>query len=411
MHQWTVASAAMTSFASTPGALRALVASIVARLPLTMIGIGLLIHARAPDRLVRRGRAGSGAYAVATGVGGPLLGRLADRRGQLPVLVPSVLATTALLGGAALLPAGAALWLILALATAIGLATPPLAACFRALIPDLLPDASAARKAYAVDATAVELTWVAGPPLALGAGALLSTGAALAGAGAILLLGTGAFAAQPATRAWRPAAPAGDGHGSLRAPGMQTLVIVLLAVGVLFGAVEVAVAAAAETLSGAAAAGPLLGVWGLGSLFGGIAATRRGGGAHGAAGLALVLAGLAAGHLLLVAATGSVATLAAALFVAGAGIAPTCASAYGLVERVTPAGTVTEAFAWLTTAMAVGTAAGAAAAGMLAEGPGPATAFALATAAAVVATLVTLLRADTLSDRAPLTGSLALAAA
>ena len=96
---------------------------------------------------------------------------------------------------------------------------------------------------------------------------------------------------------------------------------------------------------------------------------------------------------------------------AGAGIAPTCASAYGLVERVTPAGTVTEAFAWLTTAMAVGTAAGAAAAGMLAEGPGPATAFALATAAAVVATLVTLLRADTLSDRAPLSGSLALAAA
>jgi len=354
----------------------------------------------------------SGAYAVATGAGGPLLGRIADRRGQLPVLLPSVLATTALLGAAAVLPEGAALWLILALAAGTGVATPPLAACFRALIPDLLPDAGAARKAYAVDATAVELTWVAGPPLALGLGALLSTGAALAAAGAILVLGTGAFAAQPATRAWRPAAPAGgEQGGSLRAPGMRTLVIVLLAVGVLFGAVEVAVAAAAETLSSAAAAGPLIGVWGLGSLLGGIAATRRGGGAHSATGLAFVLAGLAAGHLLLVAATGSVATLAAALFVAGAGIAPTCAGAYGLVERVTPAGTVTEAFAWLTTAMAVGTAAGAAAAGMLAEGAGPATAFGLAAAAGLVATLVTLLRADTLSDRAPLTGSLALAAA
>src|SRR5687768_12282398 len=167
----------MTSFASTPGARRALVASIVARLPLTMIGIGLLIHAEHLTGSFAAAGLVSGAYAVATGAGGPLLGRLADRRGQLPVLVPSVLATTALLGGAALLPEGAALWLILALATAIGLATPPLAACFRALIPDLLPDAGAARKAYAVDATAVELTWVAGPPLALGVGALLSTGA------------------------------------------------------------------------------------------------------------------------------------------------------------------------------------------------------------------------------------------
>jgi predicted MFS family arabinose efflux permease len=299
---------------------------------------------------------------------------------------------------------------LLALATGIGLVTPPLAACFRALIPDLLPDAGAARKAYAVDATAVELTWVAGPPLALGLGALLSTGAALAGAGAILLLGTAAFAAQPASRAWRPLDHDESG-GSLRAPGMRTLVGVLLAVGVLFGAVEVAVAAAAESLSGTAAAGPLIGVWGLGSMLGGIATTRRGGGAHGAAGLALVLAGLAAGHVLLIAATGSIATLAAALFVAGAGIAPTCASAYGLVERVTPAGTVTEAFAWLTTAMAVGTAAGAAAGGLVAEGSGAATAFGLAAGAGLVATLVTLARAHTLSDGAPLARRPALVAA
>ena len=78
---------------------------------------------------------------------------------------------------------------------------------------------------------------------------------------------------------------------------------------------------------------------------------------------------------------------------------------------MTPAGTVTEAFAWLTTAMAVGTAAGAAAGGILAEGSGPATAFALAAAAGLVATLVTLARAHTLSDRAPLARPLALAAA
>ena len=59
-----------------------------------------------------------------------------------------------------------------------------------------------------------------------------------------MLLGTLAFAAQPASRGWRPAPgherPAG---GSLRAPGLRTLVSVLTAAGMLCGAVEVAVPA------------------------------------------------------------------------------------------------------------------------------------------------------------------------
>ena len=55
---------------------------------------------------------------------------------------------------------------------------------------------------------------------------------------------------------------------------MQTLALVLLAVGVLFGAVEIGVAAATTTLGATAAAGPLLGVWGVGSLAGGALAAR-----------------------------------------------------------------------------------------------------------------------------------------
>src|SRR5688572_13404100 len=65
----------MTSFASTPGALRALVASTVARVPLAMIGIGLLIHAEHLTGSFAAAGLVSGAYAVATGAGGPLLGR------------------------------------------------------------------------------------------------------------------------------------------------------------------------------------------------------------------------------------------------------------------------------------------------------------------------------------------------
>jgi MFS family permease len=387
----------MPAIASAPGARSLFALSIVARVPLTMLSIALLIHAQHLTGSFAAAGIVAGAYAVALGAGGPVLGGLVDRRGQTATLVASAFASAALLGAVALLPAGAPFAVLVALAAGIGFATPPLGACLRTLLPGLLPDAGAVRAAYAVEATASELTWVTGPPLALGLGALWSTGATLIFAGAVLLIGTAAFAAQPASRSWRP-----DGHaerqrgGSLRAPAVRTLVVVLVAVGALFGAVEVAVAAAADGLGNAAAAGPLLGIWGAGSLIGGMLAVRLGDGAHGAAGLSLVLGALTAGHLLLVPAAGSVLALAAVLLVAGAAIAPTYATVYAMVDRAAPEGTATEAFAWLATAVAIGASSGSALAGALADGAGPAAAFAIAGGAGIMALLAATLRAPVL---------------
>jgi len=278
------------------------------------------------------------------------------------------------------------------------LATPPLGACLRALFPDLVEDPGALRTAYAAEASAVELTWIAGPPLALGLGAVWSTGTVLAAAGLVLLIATAAFAAQPSSRRWRPAPNGERSQGSsLRAPAMRTLVLVLVAVGVLFGAVEVAVTAAAQSLDSTAAAAPLLALWGVGSLAGGLLCARLGGTAPTAAGLALVLGALTAGHLGLVAAAGSVFALGGMLLVAGAAIAPTYATVYAMVDDAAPAGTVTEAFAWLSTAIAIGAATGAASAGAVADHAGPAAAFALAAGAGALATLLTALRARTLT--------------
>ena len=390
----------MSPLASTPGAVRVLAASIVARLPLPMLGIGLLVHVQHLTGSFAAAGLVSGVYAIATGIGGPLLGRLVDRRGQGVVLLAGSLAEAALLGAVAAAPAGSGLGLLVALAAGIGLATPPAGACVRALLPELWREGEARRVAFAVDATAVELTWVAGPPLVLALGALWSTGAAVAAAGAILLVGTAALAAQPASRAWRPVPRAATARGgALRAPGMRTLVAVLVAVGLLFGAVEVAVTATAGALGSATAAGPLLGLWGLGSLVGGAVATRAGGGIHGAAGFTLMLGALAAGHLALVAAGGSLIALGAGLLAAGAAIAPTCAGAYALVERVAPSGTMTEAFAWLATALAVGSAAGAAAGGALTQHAGATGAFLLAGGAGALAMVTAALRAETLGGR------------
>ena len=152
---------------------------------------------------------------------------------------------------------------------------------------------------------------------------------------------------------------------------MRALVLVLVAVGVVFGAVEVTVASAAQVLGSTASAGPLLGIWGAGSVVGGLIAARLGGGARTGTGLALILAALAASHLALATAAHSLTGMGICLAVAGATIAPTLATVYAMVERAAPAGTLTEAFAWLNTASAIGTSIGAAAGGAVADAAGP----------------------------------------
>jgi len=380
------------SILSAPGVPALLGSSILARLPLAMFSIGLLVHAQRLAGSFAVAGLVSGAYAIASAVSAPLLGRLVDRFGQTTVLILGATVTALTLVTTGTLPAGTPSPVLVGLATATGLATPPLAACVRALFPAIVADPDALRSLFAFESTVLELTFIFGPPLALGLGALWSTGAALALSGLVLLGSTLAFVAQPASRRWRPdrAAPRPRG-GSLRAPALRTLVLVLLGTGAVFGATDVGVTAAAKALGSTAAAGPLLGIWGLGSLCGGIAATRLGGGAQHSSGLGLLVAALALGHGALIATTHSMFAIGAVILLAGATIAPTVASIYAMVDKVAPAGTRTEAFSWLVTASSTGAALGAAVAGALAQSEGPPAAFAFAGAAGGFALMVAML--------------------
>ena len=186
------------------------------------------------------------------------------------------------------------------------------------------------------------------------------------------------FATASASRAWR-GSPRPPGHGgALRAPGVRTLAVVFVLIGVAFGAVEVAVPAAADAAGTPSAAGWLLGIWGFGSFVGGLLAARgtppgrpRAPAVHPArrcwppaTRCSRCRSGLYA--------------LAALLLLAGGAIAPSFGLAYGLVDTAAPEGTVTEAFTWLTTGIAAGLAGGSALAGVLAEGPGAEAGFLVA---------------------------------
>jgi MFS family permease len=394
------------SILSTPGARALLASSIVARLPLAMFSIALLVHARhASGSFATAGVVGA-AYAMASAASAPLLGGLVDRHGQTAALLAGATLTALALTAEGLLPSGAPPLVLVALAAAAGLTMPPLEACVRALLPEIVGDPQRLPALFAFESTVLELTFVAGPPLALGLGALWSTGAALCVSGLVMLGGTLLFAAQPASRRWRPHVPSRRGRGgALRAPAMQTLVLVELGTGGAFGATEVGVTAVTHAHTGAAAAGLLLGLWGFGSLVGGGLATRLGGAAQTARGLTWLLTALALTHGALVVTIHSVMAIGAVILFAGATIAPTASSVYAMVDRAAPAGTSTEAFSWLVTAGLTGSALGAAAAGWLAQSSGATGAFAFVGVAGGLAVAAAALRSRSL----PIPASPALA--
>lgn len=366
-----------------------------------MLSIALLVHVQRLSGSFAAAGLATGAYGVAVGVGGPLLGRLADRRGQHGVLLAGAAGTALQLLTLALVPSGVPTVLIIALAAGIGFTQPPTGACLRAALPALVSDGAAARRVYAVEATATELTFIAGPPIALALATAWSTRAALGAAGVMLLVATAVFAAQavggrdvPADRA--PDAtvtPPRTRAGSLASPAIVALIMVLTGVGISFGAVEVSVTAAATHLGGAASAAPLLSLWGVGSLVGGLLTARLGGKRLG---VRAVVAALAASHAALALGVDSPPALGLLIFLAGATIAPSYTVIYAMAGNAAPAGTATEAFAWLATAVSVGTAAGAAVAGAVVDHAGPAAGFLTGGAGGLLALAVVIARATTL---------------
>jgi MFS family permease len=383
----------------TPSVTRLLSSAVVGRMPTAMAGLAIVLLVRAAGGSYAVAGVVAGTYSVALALTSPLLGRLVDRVGQTRVLAGCA-AASALAFGALAAAGGRVPPVALAgLAALAGASIPPVGACMRALWSDLLGDDGRLQAAFAVESTVQELIFVVGPPLvALLAGAF-SPAVALAGTAALLLLGVGSFAATPASRAWRPRRRrAADWAGALRSPGIRAVLATIVLLAAAFGTVEVTVVAGAEQLGSRTLAGPLLALWALGSMVGGLVfgarASARGPEQRMVGLLALVVAGIA----LLSVATGLV-QLGAGMVLAGLGIAPAIACLYLLVDRLAPAGTVTEAFTWVTTAFASGIAAGNALGGTLVQRVGTDGAFLVAAAGIAAGTLLARLRRPALAAR------------
>jgi MFS family permease len=376
----------------TPGVARVFAASLLGRIPAGALGLLLILRVRELGGGYADGGAIAGAFSLGYATAAPLVGRLVDARGQTRILAACAAAVGAALSALALAPSGTPLAALLALAALAGGAHPPLAACLRALWPDLLPNGGARHAAYALEAAALEVAYVLGPLVLVGAIATRSAALALGACVLLLAAGTAAFASAPPSRAWRPVAGVRrSAAGALASPGVRTLVAATALVGVSFGAIEVSAVAFAEQADARGAIGPLLAGWGLASMAGGAVAVRRGPPADRGRRMVELLVVLAATDALL-AAAGSPLALAALLVVAGLAIAPAFAVVYDVAADVAREGTVTEAFTWLQTGIGAGLALGTAAGGALAAASGARAGFLAAAAGAALAAALSVAR-------------------
>jgi MFS family permease len=377
-----------------PGALSFSATGFVARMPMSMFGLGtVLLIAAVTGRYGLAGAVaavGSVGYAVAA----PQFAKLTDRFGQRRVLQPQVsvfaLATVALM---VLAEARAPLAAVVVAGTIAGATMPSMGPMVRARWSELLADGDGLHTAFSLESVIDEFIFVVGPVIVT----LLATGlyppAGLAATMLLGLTGTLLFTAQRRSEPpVRPRAAAGDraaGNHRVGAPGLLTLVPVYWLLGAMFAAIELATVAFAKEQGHAQLAGVILGVYALGSAVGGLWYGTRHWRRSLESRFAVTMASMAAGVATFAFQPG-LGTLVGVIFVAGLAIAPTLIAGYSLIERQAPPERRTECMTWLSSAISVGVATGSPLVGHLIDAHGARWGYALAAVFGAGAVLICL---------------------
>jgi len=376
---------------SEPGALLFSATGFVARLPISMVSLGLVLLVA--DATGSYGLAGSvsAAYVIAEAALAIVHGRLIDRLGQGRVL--AVAATLVAVFLTLTMWAVQADWprlSVYVLAAFAGASLPQVGASIRARWTHVLDDPGQLRTAYALESVVDEAVFILGPVVVTVLAVSWHPVAGLATAVVAGLVGAWGLAAQRRTEP--PARPRSRDRAqaeSMPWPRVAALTLVCCALGVAFGAAEVATVAFADEHDAKQLAGPLLALWALGSLVSGVltgvvhwrssVATRI---RWGILGVGLAMAPLTV--------VSSLWVLGVLLLLGGFAISPTLIATMELTQRTVPRGRLTEGMAVLHTGLAAGVAPGAALAGLVIDTYGAAPAYAVPAAAGVIGAVVAL---------------------
>lgn len=371
---------------SEPGTLRFSATGLVARLPISMVSLGIVLLVSTETGSYGLAGAVSAAYLLANAVLAIVHGRLADALGQSRVLSVAIVvfgAALAMLMWA--VQSGWPDWAAYLIAAVVGAALPQVGSCVRARWSHALTSPDDVQTAYALEAVADEAVFIVGPILVT---VLATMWHPLAGLSVAIVTGVAGTLALAAQRSTEP--PVHERHhGRRQRPAMPwrtvaPLTVVSAALGALFGSAEVATVAFAAEHGAKSYAGALLALWALGSLVSGIitgtVVWRRSPSYRvrwGAVAMAAAMVPLAL--------IGSVPLMGLALLVAGFAIAPTLVATLSLTERTVPVRRLTEGMAIMHTGLVAGVAPGATLAGLVIDAHGASAAYLVAVVSGVVA--------------------------
>ncbi|MFI1971394.1 MFS transporter [Streptomyces cinnamoneus] len=370
---------------AVPGAKGFSAAGFLGRMPLSMLGIGIVTMIS--QITGRYGLAGavSATLAISAAAVGPQISRLVDRYGQRRVVRPATV--IALVAVAGLLLSAQQRWpdWTLFVFAAVTGCVPSVGAMVRARWAALYEGSPRElHTAYSAESVIDEVVFIVGPILSIGLSTAWFPEAGPLLAGCFLAAGVFWLTSQRATEPVpRPRADHGGGS-ALRSPGLQVLVVTFVATGAIFGAVDVVTVAFAEEQGHKAASSLVLAVYALGSCLAGAVFGLLHLKGDPARRWVLGVCAMAVSMIPLQL-VGNLPFLAVALFVAGLSIAPTMVTTMALVEQYVPRAKLTEGMTWTSTGLAVGVALGSSAAGWVVDASGAAAGYTVPGAAGVLA--------------------------
>ena len=377
-----------------PGASAFFTAGILGRMPISMIGLGIVILIARESGSYGLAGSVSGVAVIAGALTGPIQGRLVDRFGQRTLLlIGSVLCTIALAALLVAVRADEPVWVLYAVSFVAGGTRPQVGSFVRARWTHLLGRGRALQTAFALEAVGDEVVFIVGPVLVTTLATQFSPYAALAAAGVLGLAGGIWLASLRASDP--PGRGKSDGAEQAPLPGLSLMLLSLigLGLGATLGGVEVVTIAFTTEKGQAELSGVVLAVWAFGSLLAGLWY----GSVHWRA---PVERRLLFGTILLAVSlaplpwVNSVLMVGVVLFCCGFTIAPTMVALTACVEEWVPPQRLTEAITWTVTGILLGVAPGNAASGHAVDVWGPSTAywvpFAIGITCALVAALATI---------------------
>lgn len=372
-------------------------AGFIARLPISMVGIGVLMYVEAERGSYAIAGAISGSISIAAAIGGPLSSRLIDKLGQHRVLpIQILIIAISSIALVVLIPSNVPAPFLFIFSVASGLAYPSIGALVRSRWTALLVSGPILLTAFSIESIIDELIFIVGPTIAATTSVKIHPAAPQVIA-IFLLAGGGLWLAsmrnsEPPvnTQQGKPGKPVIFQNGLIYLWGVH------VASGMFFGAVETCIIAFTKLAGQPIYGGVVIALWSFGSLVGGIVY----GGWHFKSPLHKQL--IVVSFLLVPATTAmvfvnSIFMLALLTIAAGIGVSPLLIASAAITQRRSPVGRTTEAIASMYAGIGLGFAFALAMAGWLIDNRGTSYAFALGALAALITFAITILGSNKFS--------------